>query len=89
MEIINELEPEKRGIYSGAVGYFDFGGNMDMCIAIRTLVASRGKLFYQAGAGIVADSVPETEYQETINKTGALRRAIEQADGGIDDLIYR
>ena len=89
MEIINELEPEKRGIYSGAVGYFDFRGNMDMCIAIRTLVANKERLFYQAGAGIVADSNPENEYQETINKTGALRRAIQEADGGINDLIYR
>ena len=89
MEIINELEPEKRGIYSGAVGYFDFRGNMDMCIAIRTLVANKERLFYQAGAGIVADSNPESEYQETVNKTGALRRAIQEADGGINDLIYR
>jgi anthranilate synthase component 1 len=89
MEIINELEPEKRGIYSGAVGYFDFRGNMDMCIAIRTLVANKERLFYQAGAGIVADSNPENEYQETVNKTGALRRAIQEADGGINDLIYR
>lgn len=89
MEIINELEPEKRGIYSGAVGYFDFRGNMDMCIAIRTLVANKERLFYQAGAGIVADSNPESEFQETVNKTGALRRAIQEADGGINDLIYR
>mgnify|MGYP000638277480 CR=1 FL=1 len=89
MEIINELEPEKRGIYSGAVGYFDFRGNMDMCIAIRTLVANKERLFYQAGAGIVADSNPENEYQETVNKTSALRRAIQEADGGINDLIYR
>jgi len=89
MEIINELEPEKRGIYSGAVGYFDFRGNMDMCIAIRTLVANKERLFYQAGAGIVADSDPKSEYQETVNKTGALRRAIQEADGGINDLIYR
>ncbi|MEJ2543752.1 MAG: anthranilate synthase component I [Calditrichaceae bacterium] len=89
MEILNELEPEKRGIYSGAVGYFDFRGNMDMCIAIRTLVANKERLFYQAGAGIVADSNPENEYQETVNKTGALRRAIQEADGGINDLIYR
>ncbi|MEJ2053878.1 MAG: anthranilate synthase component I [Calditrichaceae bacterium] len=89
MEIINELEPEKRGIYSGAVGYFDFRGNMDMCIAIRTLVANKERLFYQAGAGIVADSDPESEFNETVNKTGALRRAIQEADGGINDLIYR
>ena len=89
MEIIHELEPERRGIYAGSVGYFDYGGNMDMCIAIRTLVASKGKIFYQAGAGIVADSVPENEYEETINKTKALRRAVEEAAGGLNDLIYR
>jgi anthranilate synthase component 1 len=62
---------------------------MDMCIAIRTLIANKERLFYQAGAGIVADSNPENEYQETVNKTGALRRAIQEADGGINDLIYR
>ena len=89
MEIINELEPEKRGIYAGAVGYFDYRGNMDMCIAIRTLVARKGELFYQAGAGIVADSDPEKEYMETVNKTKALRMAIQSADGGLNDLIYR
>lgn len=88
MEIINTLEPEKRGIYSGAIGYFNYGGNMDLCIAIRTIVASQGRLFYQAGAGIVADSIPENEYQETLNKCMALRRAIEQADGGINDFVY-
>jgi anthranilate synthase component 1 len=89
MEIINELEPEKRGIYSGAIGYFNYGGNMDLCIAIRTIVASKGHMYYQAGAGIVADSIPENEYRETLNKCQALRRAIEQAAGGINDLISR
>ena len=89
MEIINELEPERRGVYAGAVGYFDYRGNMDMCIAIRTLVARNGRLYYQAGAGIVADSDPEAEYMETVNKTKALRRAIQAADGGLNDLIYR
>lgn len=89
MEIINELEPEKRGIYSGAIGYFNYGGNMDLCIGIRTIIASRNRMFYQAGAGIVADSIPENEYQETLNKCKALRRAIEQAAGGINDFIYR
>lgn len=88
MEIINELEPEKRGIYSGAIGYFNYGGNMDLCIGIRTLVASHNRLFYQAGAGIVADSIPENEYQETLSKCMALRHAIEQADGGINDFVY-
>ena len=89
MEIINELEPEKRGIYSGAIGYFNYGGNMDLCIAIRTLIASKNRMYYQAGAGIVADSIPENEYQETLNKCKALRRAVEQAAGGINDFIYR
>jgi anthranilate synthase component 1 len=89
MEIIHELEPEKRGIYSGAIGYFNYGGNMDLCIAIRTIVAGKGRMYYQAGAGIVADSVPANEYQETLNKCQALRCAIEQAAGGINDFIYR
>lgn len=72
MEIIEELEPEKRGIYGGAVGYFGFDGNLDMCIAIRTMLISNGKVHLQAGAGIVADSVPEKEYEETKNKIEAL-----------------
>lgn len=89
MEIINELEPEKRGIYSGAIGYFNYGGNLDLCIGIRTIVAVRKRLYYQSGAGIVADSQPENEYQETLNKCQALRQAIEQASGGINDFIHR
>jgi anthranilate synthase component 1 len=89
MEIIHDLEPDKRGFYAGAIGYFDHSGNMDMAIAIRTMLAKDGKIFYQAGAGIVADSVPETEYQETLNKGRALRKAIEQATGGFDDFIHR
>ncbi|MBP9005188.1 MAG: chorismate-binding protein, partial [Candidatus Marinimicrobia bacterium] len=89
MEIINELEPEKRGIYSGAIGYFNYGGNLDLCIGIRTIVAGRKRLYYQSGAGIVADSQPENEYQETLNKCQALRQAIEQASGGINDFIHR
>jgi anthranilate synthase component 1 len=88
MEIIDELEPTKRGFYAGAIGYFDYCGNMDMCIAIRTLLAKDGKIYFQAGAGIVADSIPKNEYQETINKMNALKSAIEQASGGIDDFIY-
>ena len=68
MEIIDELEPCRREIYGGAVGYFSFSGNMDMAIAIRTLVVQGDQIFLQAGAGIVADSDPETEYQETLNK---------------------
>jgi anthranilate synthase component 1 len=88
MEIIHELEHEKRGFYAGAIGYFDHSGNMDMAIAIRTMLAKDGKIYYQAGAGIVADSDPETEYQETLNKGHALRQAIEQATGGFNDFVH-
>ena len=79
MEIIEELEPARRGIYGGAVLYADFSGNLDSCIAIRTLTVKDGKGHIQAGAGIVADSVPELEYQESINKAQAVLRAIERA----------
>lgn len=79
MEIIDKLEPTERAVYGGAIGYFDFSGNMDWCIAIRTLVLNNDKLTIQAGAGIVADSVPEKEYQETINKARALKTAVEWA----------
>ncbi|CAG36348.1 anthranilate synthase component I [Desulfotalea psychrophila] len=82
MEIIDELESEKRGAYAGSVGYFGFSGNMDFCITIRTFVLHGGVLWIQAGAGIVADSVPELEYEETINKSMALRRAIELVEEG-------
>ena len=68
MEIIDELEPHRRGPYAGAVGYVDFSGNMDTCIALRTLVVQGDKGYVQAGAGIVADSEPGSEYQETMNK---------------------
>ena len=81
IEIIQSMEPTPRGIYAGAVGYFDYGGNMDTCIAIRTLVLKDGVAYVQAGAGIVADSVPETEYQETVNKARALLKAVEIAEG--------
>jgi len=84
MEIINELEPENRGIYAGSIGYFDFSGNMDMCIAIRTIIIKEGTGYIQAGAGIVADSVPEKEYQETLNKAVALKNALEIAGGSHD-----
>jgi len=80
MQIIAELEPEKRGPYAGAVGYFSFSGNMDMAIAIRTMVMTRGIAYTQAGCGIVFDSVPEREYQETLNKAQALLEAIRQAE---------
>lgn len=79
MEIIDELEPDKRGIYAGAVGYFDYSGNMDTCIAIRTMVIHDNKVFIQAGAGIVADSDPQKEYEETQNKAGALIQALSVA----------
>ena len=80
MEIIDELEPHRRGPYAGAVGYFDFSGNMDTCIALRTLVVQDGTAYVQAGAGIVADSVPESEYQETLNKARGLLKAIEMTE---------
>ncbi|WP_126976654.1 anthranilate synthase component I [Frigidibacter oleivorans] len=79
MEIIDELEPEKRGIYGGGVGYFAANGEMDMCIALRTAVVKDGKLYIQAGGGVVYDSDPEGEWQETINKSRALMRAAEDA----------
>jgi anthranilate synthase component 1 len=80
MEIIAELEPDKRGPYAGAVGYFCFSGNMDTAIAIRTMVIAGGVAHVQAGGGIVADSVPETEYKETVSKASALLQAIEVAE---------
>jgi anthranilate synthase component 1 len=80
MEIIAELEPDKRGPYAGAVGYFGFSGNMDTAIAIRTMVLKDGVAHVQAGGGIVYDSVPETEYMETVHKAGALMRAIQAAE---------
>jgi anthranilate synthase component I len=80
MEIIDELEPHRRGPYGGAVGYVDFSGNMDTCIALRTLVLKGQTAYLQAGAGIVADSVPAAEYQETLNKATGLLRAIELAE---------
>ncbi len=79
MEIIDELEPEKRGLYGGGVGYFACNGEMDFCIALRTAVLKDGKLYIQAGGGVVYDSDPEAEYQETVNKGKALRRAAEEA----------
>jgi anthranilate synthase component 1 len=80
MEIIDEMEPHRRGPYAGAVGYVDFGGNMDTCIALRTIVVKGDQAYVQAGAGIVADSVPANEYQETLNKARGLLKAIEIAE---------
>lgn len=79
MEIIEELEPVRRGVYGGAILYADYAGNLDSCIAIRTMVVHRGRAYVQAGAGIVADSDPESEYQECMNKASALLRAAERA----------
>ena len=80
MEIISELEPDRRGPYGGAVGYFDFSGNMDTAITIRTMVMKDGVAHIQAGGGVVYDSVPETEYHETLNKAGAMLAAIDRAE---------
>jgi anthranilate synthase component 1 len=84
MEIIEELEPSRRGPYAGAVGYVGFSGNMDTCINIRTVVVKGRQAFIQAGAGIVADSDPNTEYIETCNKGKAMMRAVEMAEKGLD-----
>jgi anthranilate synthase component 1 len=84
MEIITELEKSRRGVYAGALGYLDFSGNLDTCIAIRTILVKGDQAYFQAGAGIVADSVPEREFQETVNKAGALRAAIEFAERGLE-----
>ncbi len=86
LEVIDELEPVKRGIYSGAVGYLSWHGNMDMAIAIRTAVLKDGELHVQAGGGIVADSDPDDEWQETLNKRRALFRAVAMAEKGLDNL---
>lgn len=83
MEIIDELEPSRRGIYAGAVGYFSFSGNMDTCIIIRTILIKDRVAYIQAGAGIVADSDPEKEYQETVNKAKAMVSAVELAERGL------
>jgi anthranilate synthase component I len=79
MEIIDELEPHQRGIYGGAVGYVSYTGNLDLAIAIRTLVSHGDQVYVQAGAGIVADSIPELEYEECVNKARAALRAVAMA----------
>ena len=81
MQIIDELEPTERGVYAGAIGYIDYAENLDTCIAIRTIKLENQIASIQAGAGIVADSVPEKEFEETINKARALVKAIEMAEG--------
>ena len=80
MEIIAELEPEQRGPYAGAVGYMGYSGNLDTAITIRTVVMRDGVAYIQAGAGLVTDSVPEKEYQESLSKASAMLRAIEEAE---------
>ncbi|NPB06185.1 MAG: anthranilate synthase component I [Aquificae bacterium] len=85
MQIIEELEPERRGIYAGSVGYFSFQGNADMAIAIRTAVYRDGEVFVQAGAGVVADSVPEKEWEETVNKAKALMKAVQTAEASYEE----
>ena len=82
MEIIEELEPTKRGPYAGSVGYFSYSGNMDTCITIRTLIIKDGKVYVQAGAGIVADSVPDKEYTETVNKAMAMIKSVDFFERG-------
>ncbi len=84
MQIINELEQNKRGIYGGAIGYLDFAGNMDTCIAIRIAYKKNGKVFVRCGAGIVADSDPASEYQECLNKSKAVQIALERSSGGLE-----
>ena len=84
MEIIEEMEKTRRGVYGGAVGYFSFSGNMDVAIAIRTLQIHGETAYLGVGAGIVADSVPATEYQETINKGKALMKAVRLAENGLE-----
>jgi anthranilate synthase component 1 len=80
MEIIAGLEPDRRGPYAGCLGYVGFGGNLDMAITLRTVVIAEGRAYVQAGAGVVADSRPEREYQETLEKAGAMFKAIEMAE---------
>ncbi len=86
MEIIDEMEPEKRGIFGGSVGYLSWNGNMDMAIAIRTAVIKDNRLYIQAGAGVVADSIPELEWKETINKARAIFRAAAMAEAGLTEM---
>ena len=83
LEIIYKLEPTRRGVYSGAIGYFDFTGDMNTCIAIRTMVMKDKRVYFQSGAGIVYDSIPEKEFEETENKARAINSAINLAENGL------
>ena len=80
MEVIASLEPDQRGVYAGALGYVSFGGNLDMAITLRTVVVADGVAYIQAGAGVVADSRPEREFDETLEKAGAMFKAVEMAE---------
>jgi anthranilate synthase component 1 len=82
MEIIDDLEKDQRGPYAGALGYFSYSGDMDMAITIRTILYDKGKISIQTGAGIVADSVPSKEYQETENKAAGVKKTVELAESG-------
>ncbi|MEJ2191197.1 MAG: anthranilate synthase component I [Nitrospirota bacterium] len=84
MEIIDELEPTRRGPYAGSVGYFSYSGNMDTCITIRTLLVKNGKAHVQAGAGVVSDSLPDREYTETVNKAMGMMKAVDMAEAGLE-----
>ena len=84
MEIIEELEPERRGIYGGGLGFLDFSGNLETCIMIRTMEIREDVAYFQAGAGIVADSVPEREFEESVHKSNAIRAAITLAENGLE-----
>ena len=83
MEIIHDLEPSRRGVYSGAIGYFDFTGDMNTCIAIRTMVMKDNMVYFQSGAGIVYDSAAEKEFEETLSKAKAINSAIDLAENGL------
>ena len=87
MQIIEELETTRRGVYGGAIGYFSYNGNLDACITIRTLLVKEGMAYVQAGGGIVADSDADAEFEETVNKSKAVRRAIEMAENGLDSVV--
>ena len=89
MQIVDELEPNRRGPYGGAVGYVDFCGNMDTCIALRTMVLKGNTAFVQAGAGIVADSTPESEHQECVNKAMGMMTAIARAHDATSGMLRR
>ena len=83
MEIINELENDSRGVFSGAIGFIDFNGNLNTCISIRTMILKDGIAYFQAGAGIVYDSIPSKEYDETVNKAKVMNAAIDLAENGL------